>query len=113
MKEEFKVSGSMATAGSGHSDKACTCAQIGKDRTGLLAAMVLTCCGATVDEIVTDYARQAALPVHQMGSAIFRKEYVAGMRLAMNPVLGVYYTLFLHNAGWLASKEELLPFSAE
>ncbi len=31
--------------------------QIGKDRTGLLAAMVLTCCGASVDEIVTDYAR--------------------------------------------------------
>ena len=34
-------------------------AQIGKDRTGLLAAMVLTCCGASVDEIVTDYARYA------------------------------------------------------
>ena len=36
-------------------------AQIGKDRTGLLAAMVLTCCGASVDEIVTDYARCATL----------------------------------------------------
>lgn len=31
--------------------------QIGKDRTGLLAALVLSCCGASVDEIVSDYMR--------------------------------------------------------
>lgn len=46
--------------------------------------MVLTCCGATVDEIVTDYARQAALPVNNRWAVpISRGEYVAGMRLAM------------------------------
>lgn len=71
----------MAIVGSVHSDKACACAQIGKDRTGLLAAMVLTCCGATVDEIVTDYARQEALPVHHLGNSISCKEYVAGRHL--------------------------------
>lgn len=29
----------------------------GKDRTGLVAALILTCCGASEGEIVTDYAR--------------------------------------------------------
>ena len=33
--------------------------KIGKDRTGLLAAMVLSCCGASDDEIVSDYMRCA------------------------------------------------------
>ena len=33
------------------------CAQIGKDRTGLIAALILAACGATDDEIVSDYAR--------------------------------------------------------
>ncbi len=33
--------------------------QIGKDRTGLLAAMLLSCCGASDDEIVSDYMRSA------------------------------------------------------
>jgi hypothetical protein len=111
-REKSKVSGSMVTVGSVHADKACAYAQIGKDRTGLLAAMVLTCCGATVDEIVADYARQAALPVHQMGNSISCNEYVAGMRLAML-YLGCTIPYFLHNAGWLASKEELLSFSAD
>ena len=31
--------------------------QIGKDRTGLIAALILAACGATDDEIVSDYAR--------------------------------------------------------
>lgn len=31
--------------------------QIGKDRTGLIAALILAICGATDDEIVSDYAR--------------------------------------------------------
>jgi hypothetical protein len=33
--------------------------KIGKDRTGLLAALVLSCCGASDDEIVSDYMRCA------------------------------------------------------
>ena len=32
-------------------------AQIGKDRTGLIVALILATCGATEDEIVSDYAR--------------------------------------------------------
>ena len=36
--------------------------KIGKDRTGLLAAMVLSCCGASDDEIVSDYMRCACRP---------------------------------------------------
>ena len=32
-------------------------AQIGKDRTGLIVALILAACGATDDEIVSDYAR--------------------------------------------------------
>ena len=35
--------------------------KIGKDRTGLLAALVLSCCGATDDEIVSDFMRSGAL----------------------------------------------------
>ncbi|KAK9828033.1 hypothetical protein WJX81_003552 [Elliptochloris bilobata] len=31
--------------------------KLGKDRTGLIAMLVLSCCGATDDEIVADYAR--------------------------------------------------------
>ena len=33
------------------------CWTAGKDRTGLLAALVLTACGASKEEIVADYAR--------------------------------------------------------
>ena len=31
--------------------------KIGKDRTGLMAALVLAACGATNDEIISDYNR--------------------------------------------------------
>ena len=31
--------------------------KIGKDRTGVLAAMVLSCCGATRQEIINDYVK--------------------------------------------------------
>ena len=31
--------------------------KIGKDRTGVLAAMVLSCCGATRQEIIDDYVK--------------------------------------------------------
>ena len=34
--------------------------QIGKDRTGLIAALILAICGATEDEIVSDYARSVS-----------------------------------------------------
>ena len=31
--------------------------KLGKDRTGLISMLVLSCCGATEDEIVSDYIR--------------------------------------------------------
>lgn len=31
--------------------------KLGKDRTGVISALVLACCGATEDEIIADYAR--------------------------------------------------------
>ncbi len=31
--------------------------KLGKDRTGLLSMLILACCGASVNEIVTDYMR--------------------------------------------------------
>ena len=31
--------------------------KIGKDRTGVLAAMLLSCCGATRQEIIDDYVK--------------------------------------------------------
>lgn len=31
--------------------------KLGKDRTGLMSALVLACCGATDEEIIADYAR--------------------------------------------------------
>ena len=34
-----------------------TYCRLGKDRTGLMTAMVLATCGASEDEIITDYAR--------------------------------------------------------
>jgi protein-tyrosine phosphatase len=37
-----------------------TYCRLGKDRTGLMTALVLSTCGATEDEIVSDYARCAA-----------------------------------------------------
>ena len=37
-----------------------TYCRLGKDRTGLMTALVLSTCGATEDEIVSDYARRAA-----------------------------------------------------
>lgn len=33
--------------------------KLGKDRTGLMAALVLAACGATKDEIISDYNRWA------------------------------------------------------
>jgi protein tyrosine/serine phosphatase len=33
--------------------------KLGKDRTGLLTMLVLSCCGATDAEIVSDYIRSA------------------------------------------------------
>ncbi len=37
--------------------------KLGKDRTGLLCALLLACCGASDEEIVADYARSA--PVYR------------------------------------------------
>ena len=34
--------------------------RVGKDRTGVLAALLLSCCGATPDEIIADYHRSAS-----------------------------------------------------
>ena len=58
--------------------------KLGKDRTGLISMLVLSCCGATEDEIVSDYvrchvvafsplipAKFVSLPVHGEQSAGF------------------------------------------
>jgi hypothetical protein len=34
--------------------------KLGKDRTGLISALVLACCAATEEEIVSDYIRSAS-----------------------------------------------------
>jgi protein-tyrosine phosphatase len=36
--------------------------KLGKDRTGLISALVLACCAATEEEIVSDYIRSASNP---------------------------------------------------
>ena len=33
--------------------------KLGKDRTGLIALLILSCCGSSDDEIISDYARYA------------------------------------------------------
>lgn len=35
--------------------------RVGKDRTGVLAALLLSCCGAKPEEIIADYHRSATL----------------------------------------------------
>ncbi|CAL5221371.1 g3551 [Coccomyxa viridis] len=55
--------------------------KIGKDRTGLLAAMVLTCCGASVDEIVTDYARSDDVGAVALGG--MEKEELKGLDVSV------------------------------
>lgn len=41
--------------------------KLGKDRTGLMAALVLTCCGASEAEIVADYARSDGVDAVALG----------------------------------------------
>lgn len=36
--------------------------KLGKDRTGIISMLVLSCCGATEDEIVSDYIRCLSFP---------------------------------------------------
>ena len=48
--------------------------KVGKDRTGLLAAMVLACCGASVDEIISDYIRSDGIDQIALGSMEKDKE---------------------------------------
>ena len=42
--------------------------QIGKDRTGLIGALILAVCGATDIEIISDYARCAPPPNPNAGT---------------------------------------------
>lgn len=44
--------------------------RVGKDRTGVLAALILACCGAKPEEIIADYHRYEAGSLH----ALFPKE---------------------------------------
>lgn len=41
--------------------------RLGKDRTGLMAALILACCGATDDEIVIDYAKSDGVDAVALG----------------------------------------------
>ena len=36
--------------------------RVGKDRTGVLAALLLSCCGATPEQIIADYHRPVLTP---------------------------------------------------
>lgn len=48
--------------------------KVGKDRTGLLAAMVLACCNASSDEIISDYIRSDGIDQIALGSMEKDKE---------------------------------------
>ncbi|BDA43530.1 hypothetical protein COCOBI_04-5420 [Coccomyxa sp. Obi] len=66
-------------ATSGH--EICTALEIGKDRTGLLAALVLHCCGASVDEIVSDYMRSDNVGAVALGG--MEKEELKGLDVSI------------------------------
>ncbi|CAL8468506.1 g8046 [Coccomyxa elongata] len=55
--------------------------KIGKDRTGLLAALVLHCCGASVDEIVSDYMRSDNVGAVALGG--MEKEELKGLDVSI------------------------------
>ncbi|MEW5309689.1 MAG: hypothetical protein WDW38_001555 [Sanguina aurantia] len=50
----------------------------GKDRTGLVAALILTCCNASEEEIVTDYARSNAFKMVAL-AGIEKRPELAGL----------------------------------
>ena len=52
--------------------------RLGKDRTGLMAALILSCCGATEDEIVADYTLSDGVDAVALGGLEKMKE-VQGM----------------------------------
>lgn len=44
--------------------------KIGKDRTGIIAAMVLACCNASMDDIISDYTRSDGQDQVALGSVV-------------------------------------------
>ena len=55
--------------------------KLGKDRTGLLAALVLAACGATDDQIVADYTRWVGVWTGRNGLAASSAAVVLLLRL--------------------------------
>ena len=50
--------------------------KLGKDRTGLIALFILSCCGSTDDEIISDYHRSGTFPpFRNPTSEIFRADW--------------------------------------
>lgn len=67
----------IAIAAEEHTPQLLFC-KLGKDRTGLMTALVLSCCGATEDEIVSDYTKSDGVNAVALGGLEKMKD-VAGM----------------------------------
>jgi protein tyrosine/serine phosphatase len=96
--------------------------KLGKDRTGLVAALVLACCGVPENDIVADYARSDGVDAMALGgiekmkdiqgmdSAIFSKAPPEAMRAALQYTREAYGGLrrYLSFIGFTAEKQEAL-----
>ncbi|KAK9851903.1 hypothetical protein WJX84_007064 [Apatococcus fuscideae] len=79
-KPEIKCAMEVVTAAAEAGEVVMFFCKLGKDRTGLIALFILSCCGSTDDEIISDYHRSDGVEEIALGGA---EKEVQGLDVAL------------------------------